>query len=414
MSRSASTLACVLALSVVAGTCMGQDKLTVDAAVRQAITSHPRVQSAKYDHEAATAQIGAARALANPELTVSPSLVGPGSSADAVSFVQPLELNGARQARGRVAVGKSQITAAARRLTDREIALDVRTAYWQVALTEAIVALDVENAKYATDLLTASKRQVELGNEPASHALKAEVELARFRQQLERSKGEAEQAKAALNGAMGREPVNPVVLADGLVFKPLPVQDDVLLATALSQRAEIAQALGQLEVSRGEIDVARAARRPDVAIQARQEEFRGPAGLGLGVSLPLLDWGALKGDVTRAQAALRAEEQRLETTRNAIKLEVAAAAAQIRSTEAQIREYQERILAQTEQLAQMSLTGYREGATSYLEVLEARRTLRAVHLDYYSLLAEHLKAIARLDWAAGVEPLTNPVAEAAK
>jgi outer membrane protein TolC len=65
-------------------------------------------------------------------------------------------------------------------------------------------------------------------------------------------------------------------------------------------------------------------------------------------------------------------------------------------------------LNQSQRLAEMAQKGYKTGANSYLEVIEAQRTLRAVRTEYYTALADHSKAIAELEWAAAVE-LSKPV-----
>lgn len=72
-----------------------------------------------------------------------------------------------------------------------------------------------------------------------------------------------------------------------------------------------------------------------------------------------------------------------------------------------VREYQGGILEQSERLAQLARTGYERGATSYLEVLEAQRTLRSTKTDYISALAKYAEAIARLEWATGCSLLTE-------
>jgi outer membrane protein TolC len=49
----------------------------------------------------------------------------------------------------------------------------------------------------------------------------------------------------------------------------------------------------------------------------------------------------------------------------------------------------------------MAKKGYEKGANSYLELLEAQRTLRSTKSNYYSALAEYAKALAQLEWAIG-------------
>jgi cobalt-zinc-cadmium efflux system outer membrane protein len=93
----------------------------------------------------------------------------------------------------------------------------------------------------------------------------------------------------------------------------------------------------------------------------------------------------------------------MEATRNAIKLDVEQALLAERTTAELVEYYQGGILDKSEQLATLAQKGFEKGATSYLEVLEAQRTLRTIRSDYISAIAAHSKAVAQLEWAANVE-----------
>ncbi|MHB0937778.1 MAG: TolC family protein [Armatimonadota bacterium] len=390
---------------------LAQDALTLDAAVRAALANHPARKAADADTTAASANLRGAKALSNPEIVVAPGILGPAGSDELLSIAQPLEINGTRTARTQIAAGQLAAIQAQTRIVERELALAVRTAYWELAQAQAIAGLDAENVQHAEALAAAAKKSVELGNEPLSHQIKAEVELARTRQQLIRSQAAVTHAVAALNTAMGREPATSTVLADALTAPAVTFDEAALLPLALAERPEMAAAHAEVHAAQGEVAAARAARRPDLAVQVRQEEWNGAGGVGLGISLPLIDWGSAKAERQRAQATVAAQQQRVEAVQLAIRQEVATAVTAVRSAEAQLHEFREQVLGPAQQLAEMAMLGYQEGAMTYLEVLEARRTLRAVNADYFATLGEYHKALAQLMWAAGVETLPAPVTE---
>ncbi len=390
---------------------LAQEAFTLDAAAQYARTHHPALQAAREDVTAATANLRGAKAPRNPEIIITPGVLGPAGSDEFLSISQALEINGARKARAKAAAGQLQATDADRRVTEQEVLLAVRIAYWDLAQAQAITAVDAENVRHAETLLIAAKKQVELGNEPTAHAMKVEVETVRVRQQLARTQASVAQATAALNTAMGRDPSTPMTLADAFTVPSMTFDEATLYRLADAQRPELASAQATITVAQADVDAARAARRPDLAVQVRQEEWAGSGGVGLGVSLPLVDWGSAKAERRRAEATVVAQEKRVEATRLAIRRDIATTLIAVRGAAAQLQTLRDQVLQPAEKLAAMAQLGYQEGATNYLEVLEARRTLRAVNAEYLATLGEYHKALAQLTWAVGVEALPTPVKE---
>ena len=119
------------------------------------------------------------------------------------------------------------------------------------------------------------------------------------------------------------------------------------------------------------------------------------------LSFPQLDWGVLRAGQDRAEALVKAAEQAQAVAVNSARLDIANALTEFRAAQAETREYRQKVLEQSRKLADLSLLGYQEGAATILDVLDARRTLRAVNVEYYSAVAEQLKSLAQLEWAVG-------------
>lgn len=311
-----------------------EQALTLAQAVELALASHPSLKAGAFELQAAEAQLAGARALASPEVRVTPPVIGSEGSDEVLSVEQPLEVNGARRARSRVAAGLLAETTAQTGQARADLVRRVKQAYWQAALTQQLVGLDRANVEFAQTLLEAARTQFELGNQPQVQALKAEVELARARQELLRSEAAAELAKAELNVLLGREPRAALSLADD----PTPVAGEFALAplqeAGLTQRPDVRQAEAAVGTARGEVSVARAARRSDVAVVGRLTPD-GLGGVGLSVNFPQLDWGGRKADQQRTEALVKAREQDLEVTRAVARLEIANAVTAVRSAQAQ-------------------------------------------------------------------------------
>jgi len=378
-----------------------QERLTLEAAIQYAMANNPIRGVAQCQITAATANLQGAHMLRNPEILIAPTVIGTQGAESVVAFAQPLELNGARGARTRIATGALRTAEAGAQITNRDLTLNVSIAYWDLAQAEAIAGVDAENVRYAETLLAAARKQVELGHVPESQAIKTEVELARAQQQLTRTKASVAQAQITLNTVTGRDPNIAITTADALTSTSTGFD----LVAAQNQdgtlRPELAQAQAQMMAAAGEVEAARAARRPDLLILAQTQNWNGPGGVAIGLSLPVFDWGSARAEIRRAGAALAAQEKNVDVVRQNVRRDVRTAAIAVSSAESQVRVLRERVLGPAETLANMANLGYQEGATNYLEVLEARRTLRAAHAEYHSALGDYHRALAQLAWASG-------------
>lgn len=393
----------------IAGT-LGAESLTVQQAVDIALRQNPDLRAAGNETDAARAGERGARALANPEILVAPTVAGTAGSDSAVLVTQPLELNGQRAVRTRIARFEVAAIQAAYSITERDLIRSVRQTYWDVAQAANLVDLNRENAKLAEALYQAALRQRDVGAAPGAQVIKSGVELTRARQEMSRAESELSQAKARLNTLLGRPPETAFDPSDPLIFTPLTADRAKMRSSAEANRPELAEAQASLCARQAEVRAVEVRRRPDIALLARQETFGGDAGVAIGVTLPLLDWGSVRADRGKAQDKAIAQSRRVESVRNTVNLEVDSALREVSRTEALIREYQQGVISQAEQLAQMAQKGFEAGATSYLEVLEAQRTLKAVRTEYYAALADHLKTIAQLEWATGTPVTPQEVA----
>jgi cobalt-zinc-cadmium efflux system outer membrane protein len=384
----------------------GAEQLTLNDAIGIATKNNPSITAARQETNAADAHARGARALTNPELLVAPTIIGTAGADSAALLAQPLEVNGSRRARARIAAGEAAATRASAAATERDIVRDVKLAYWDVALAQSSVDLSRYNVQLAESLNNAAKRQVEVGTSPGSQAIKTELELTRARQDLVRSEAELSRARAALNSLLSRDPATDFVLADKLCYAPVSIDATRARDIAFANRPELRESAATLEARRAEVAAARAARIPDVAVTARKETFGGDGGVALAFTLPILDWGSSRAEQRRAQASSSAEVQRSVAIRNAIALEVQDAVVRVQESDRLVKDYEQGVLTQSQQLADIAQKGYKAGATSYLEVLEANRTLRDVRASYNAALAEMWKAKAELEWASASDLAT--------
>ena len=291
----------------------------------------------------------------------------------------------------------------------RDVVRRVKLAYWEIVRAREIVRLNQDNVSYIETLRSAVQKQREVGATPGSQVIKTDVELARANQELAQAQLDLAKAVAAL-GALLNMPAD-CDLGSGGYPGVCGRRPSICPGSRPSRSSEDPRSPARALKSkpRSACTRPRSSRRcPDLAIQARQRRSSSPAardGIAIVATLPIIDWGSARAERKRAEAAAQSRQKSLEAVRRQVALDVDLAARELQTSSGIVREYQKGILDKSDQLAQMARKGFEKGATSYLEVLEAQRTLRSTRAAYYSALADNAKAIAQLEWAIGSEPV---------
>ena len=382
--------------------------LTVEEAVSLAIRQNPRLTAVVRDVEAARAGVRSARALTNPSLVFTPAVIRGGSDEELL-LQQPLELNGTRSARAGVAQAQLRQTQAEAVVELRTVVAAVKSAYYDLARSQELRTIAHDVLKTVEEFDHSVRRQSEEGLRPGIDPVQTGIEATRARQQVVLAESQVRQAQSALNNWLGRSAIEPVVVATPIAFTSVTVDRDALVSQALAARAEIHAEAAQKSQFQQEARLARAQGRPDLAPQLRAESLlRSPRqpGVGIGITLPFLDYGSRRNRIRQAEASSRAQDARIEAARTQVQMEVVQAVARLEAAEQVVRSYQSGVLDQSRRLLEGSLKALQIGApgASILTALEAQRTYRSVLTDYTTALADHARARAELERAAGAIP----------
>lgn len=398
-------LVLLLCLASAGARAQSDPPLSLEEAVARATRNNPRLLAAARDVAAAQAGVRAARARVNPNIVFAPGFTAGGADEE-FRVQQALELNGTRQARTGVAGAQLRGTQAQAIVQLRDLVFDTKIAYHELARARELREVVGELLQSSEEFDRLTRRLVEEGARPGIELAQTGIEATRARQQVTLADGQAAQALALLNTLLGRATDAPVG-----ALSPLPTTSDgeavdeaAAQRAALAARAEIAVEAAARESFRQEASLARAEGRPDLAPLFRADSLTrggGGSGFGVGITLPLLDWGGRRARIRQAEQSARAQEDRITAARNQVRQEVAQAVARLRAARTVIESYQSGVLDQARRLLEGSRTGFREGRTGVLAVLEAQRTYRSVQTEYTNALVDAAVARAQLEQATG-------------
>lgn len=386
-----------------------ESTLSAVEAVRLGVAASPSVAAARHRYEAALAALRGARAPFNPQAELAP---GVGFTNGNAVLSQQLDIGGRLSAQSRSAAGARDAAAAQLRQAELETAEAVTTAYFDLARARALESAARESVELVRQIRDAVRRREEIGEAPRVQVTRAEIELARAEQELVRAGGAVKARLAALNLLLGRDPAAPLATSTPMALPDEPETAERLLIAAERSRPEVQVARGLVAARRGEVDLARAERRPELFAELAMDAWsldREPfnsrdLGFQARLAFPLLDRGRLRAEVARARSGVAAQEAELESVRRALRVEVTAAAAELSAARAAVLAYQEQVLPRSRELLRATRAGFEAGLTSFLEVLEAQRLARQTRTEYENTLFEAVRARIALDRALGRMP----------
>jgi cobalt-zinc-cadmium efflux system outer membrane protein len=173
--------------------------------------------------------------------------------------------------------------------------------------------------------------------------------------------------------------------------------DAAVPAEAVEARPDVQAAKARVEAAERLRDLARAQRTRDVTLGAQYEHFPGANpvnSVGFGISVPLFTGYDFSGDIRKAEVERYAAFDQLERVRAVATGELRRAASDLDSAAERMERFDSSLLAAASRSAEAAEFAFRRGASSVLEVLDARRTLRAVRLEALAARTEHAKAYA--------------------
>lgn len=383
--------------------------LSVDDAVALALKQNPRAVAASQSVLAGRSGVRAARALSNPSIVATPGIAGPSPVDQELSVSQPLEINGVRGARTRLAQAELRAGQSEAVITTRDLIRDVKRAYYELARAQEVLDLQQGSVATAAEFERIARRQVEVGTRSGIDLTQLQVELTRARGLQLQAQAGVRLAAAALNTLLGQPPDTPLSLSS-LAFSGRRTEDVPSVATAFAQRAEVSAAQAELERLKQQARLVQAEGRPDLALTGRMESFTDSprvGGVGIGITLPFLDWGSRRNRLEQLKQQSTAQSALVASTRAQVRLDLEQALTRLRTAEELVTQYEQGLLDQARRLAEAERTRFQTGAGSPLTVLEAQRTYRSVASDYYGALSAHEQAKADLEWAMGSAPVPD-------
>lgn len=388
-----------------------QSTLTLAVALAQANARNPEVTAAQKQVDVARAALTAA--APNP-LQVQ---AAQGATQDVPQGLGPLQtftagaaqefspaLGAQRKAAGSgVQIAQAQFVAVQRDVDQRVIA-----AYYGLASSQAVVAAAEQSVSNAQELEKSARLRARVGAVGGFEVLRAQVELRRVQTDFLRAQASARVAQIGLNVLLGQPPNTQTVVQlspSGIS----PPDAEALYAQASRIDPLIAQYRAAVDQAIAEKQAAQLQRAPSVGLQAGYLFQRAPAVGGaisrgptasVTLSLPLVDFGTVRGAVKEAQARQSVAQAQLQGRAAALGGELSQDVVDLESAQARLS-FSKVSLTQAQEGLRLAQFGYSRGALGVLDVFSARNELAAAQAEVTQASADQAAAYARLQLITG-------------
>lgn len=380
--------------------------MTLDDALGRSLAANPALRAAALDVEAQGGALTQAGMLPNPELEfVKEGTSGPDRTST-LQLTVPLELGGKRGARIDAARAGRAVAAEALAAARTELLADVSGAFHELAFATERARLADELTVLAMQAAAAATRRVQAGKVSPVEETRANVALASVRIDAMQAARELDSAKARLAAfwAGSAHDIGAIPPSDCALPPAAPPLTALLGETERAPSVKRQHAEVSLRDAAARVE--RSKRIPNVGvIVGTQRDYRDrdrQAVVGLSIPLPLVDrnQGAVLETLRRADKAR--EELRGEAAR--VRTEVSQAHARLSAALTEITLISQQILPGAASAYAAAGKGFDAGKFSFLEVLDAQRTLFQARIQHLNARAEACRARTDIERLIGGVP----------
>ncbi|MDH4239219.1 MAG: TolC family protein [Phycisphaerae bacterium] len=329
-----------------------------------------------------------------------------------LTVTQPIFAGGSIPARINAARLFSLLTDENVREAIQELVYTAQYAYHDVLLSQHLVEISSDAVRSAKAHLDSVKQKQQGGIASDFDVLRAEVELSNFQAEFIQNKNAIDIAKANLVKVMGVSQDSDFVLSDELEYIPLNVTMEQAVEAAYRNRPDLYSREFDIKYQKELLKIIHSQYWP--AINAyytntwskpdphsmMQIEWGRAWQAGVMASLPIFDGFAREGDIIAQKARLKQAQVDLIDAEETALFELTKAQLSIQNAKEYV-ESQRLNLTRAQEGLRLAEVGYKEGANTQVEMIDAQAALTTARVNYYQAIYSHIIAKLYLQKAMG-------------
>lgn len=393
------------------------DTLTLGEVYAQLDAANPMLQAAGSRVEAVASLEGAAGLPPDPQLRLGVMNAGlpdlktdmPSSMAPSVELMQMVPIPGKLGLAKDIARFQTRIAGADAEELRWRVRSEAAMAYYEIFAADRKVETMRGTLRLLEDFEKVARAMYASGEGRQADVLRASVEIARMRAEIERMTAMREIAVARLNALLGRPADTPIpVVADPAEPGPLP-SAGTLREWAATNSPVLSRGALAVQQAGSQLDLARRELWPDLSVGLQYGQRGGAMGtermgsLMVGFSVPVFAGQRQLRMREEATAMGRMAEAELASAGDEVDARITATLADLDRAETLIELYTEEVLPQAAAAVESAFASYRVGAVDFMTLVDARMTVDQYERELHELRAEEAQAVAELESTIGRE-----------
>jgi outer membrane protein, heavy metal efflux system len=373
-----------------------------DDLARLAIAHHPSIAAARHRAQGLAEKIPQENALPDPmlELTAGPII---GKSMDGreamAELKQPLPFPGKRREAAAAASKETNAALAEVRALELKLTEQVHSAWWDLYLAGQTTTLTRDSRSVLEAIRDAVDARVAANQAAQADQIRLANEITMVDRDLAEANELAATARARLNSLLNR-PAGAQLPAPRAVSIPGSASLDSLLAQAQARHPEVAAAQARANAFQHRLKRAELEKYPDFTVGVTGSSRDEVYGM-VGITLPI--WKEPRRAMIReAREGIAETEAMVASARADLRYRIEEAYYRVKTAREINRLFETRLIPDSKQAYEVTLTGYSSGTSSFTDLVETWRQTLAYRLQHARNQAQLGKAAATLRAAAAL------------
>lgn len=379
--------------------------LRADSTLQELLTfgilNDPAIEAAYYDWQASIERITTARSLPDPKLTFETDI------ADTVMSVMPgfmfdLPGPGKLSAMGDMASAESQGKFYAFKSAVLSTAAAIKNAYYSQQALEDTIAVNSRGLELVRDLEDIARAQHETGKVTLQDVLRAEIEREKLLTATQNLADSRVALHAALKGALGIDSRTELPIPKVFTNSTDELAQEEILTRAFERNPLLKQMEAEIGKAEAALRLARLSVVPDIGIGLRVDVKPNPAIFNPELSVTFPIWhDKIAAQIGAAQSDSNAALSRLSREQINLAVDFASMLYMYRESSRNLKLFINKLLPKATRSVEVARSGYIGGRSSFIDFLEAERTLLEFELSRIEMRVLYERAITNLSLVIG-------------